>query len=396
MNEKTANIKNQKDISLRLNHKVRELKPSGIREFFDVVAHRKDCISLGVGEPDFVSPQAVIESGIEALREGYTHYTGNQGLLSLRKEISRYLQKEYNVYYDPNEEIIVTVGVSQAVDLALRSVINQSDGVLFAKPSYVSYDPMILLSGGEPQPVSTSAQDNFLMNAKSLEKQMKENTKILFLNYPANPTGASFNHKQLQEISDFAIENDLLVISDEIYAELSYEFQHIPISAFNGMKERTVLLGGFSKGFAMTGWRIGYACGPTEWIKAMLKIHQYSMLCAPTLGQIAAEAALKNGIEDRDNMKEAYIKRRDLIVKGFNSMGLSCNMPAGAFYVFPNIEKTNLTSMEFAKTLLDKKNVAVVPGTAFGQEGEGFIRCSYATSLKEIEIALEKISEFVK
>ena len=382
------------DWNTKLNQKVVQLKPSGIREFFDVVAHRKDCISLGVGEPDFVSPASVIESGIDALRDGYTHYTGNQGFLSLRKEISGYLEKEYNISYDPETEILITVGVSQGVDLAMRSILNPSDGVLFAKPSYVSYDPMIILAQGEPQAISTTAENAFLMTTDSIKEKMGKNSKILFLNYPSNPTGASYNKKELEKISKFAIENDLLVISDEIYGELSYEFEHVPISSFEGMKDRTLLLGGFSKGFAMTGWRIGYACGPSDWIKAMLKIHQYSMLCAPTLGQIAAEAALKYSIEDKDNMKEAYLKRRKLIVEGFNDMGLDCILPAGAFYVFPSIKKTKLTSLDFAKRLLNAENVAVVPGTAFGDEGEGYIRCSYASSLKEIETALRKIQKF--
>jgi len=379
----------------KINSRVQSLKPSGIREFFDVVAHQKDCISLGVGEPDFVSPQVIIETAIEALRKGYTHYTGNQGLPELRKEISKYIENEYSIKYDPNEEIIITVGVSQAVDLALRAVLNIKDGVIYGTPSYVSYEPMISLAGGEPQSVSTSFNNNFLLQLPELKNAIKDNSKILFLNYPANPTGSSFNKKELEEIKNFVIENDLLVISDEIYGELSYEMPHTPISIFEEMKERTLLLGGFSKGFAMTGWRIGYACGPSAWIKSMLKIHQYSMLCAPTLGQIAAEAALKYALDDKDKMKAAYKKRRDLIVNGFNELGLDCKTPLGAFYVFPSIKKSGFSSMEFAKNLLKEQNVAVVPGTAFGDDGEGFIRCSYATSYKEIEIALEKIKKFI-
>jgi aminotransferase len=382
-----------------LSSVVQSLKPSGIRQFFDIVATRKDCISLGVGEPDFVTPQIVIDHAIEALREGYTHYTGNAGLLSLRREIARYLQNEYGLTYDPEKEILITVGVSQGVDLAFRALTNAGDGVLFPEPCYVSYDPMIRLAGGIPQKILASAENDFSLTAENIHVALNTNgavSKMVFLNYPSNPTGASIAIEELRKIADLAAEKNLIVISDEIYGELNYEEKHIPFSTIPGMHERTLLLGGFSKAFAMTGWRVGYACGPQSLIQGMTKIHQYSMLCAPTLGQIAAESALKYALPDRDKMRDEYRLRRDLIVKGFNDMGLKCFNPQGAFYVFPDIRTTGLTSLEFAKQLLEEQNVAVVPGTAFGESGEGFIRCSYATARREIEMALQKIATFVK
>lgn len=387
--------KSSPDWNNRLSQVVQTIKPSGIREFFDIVAQRTDCISLGVGEPDFVTPQPVIDSAIQALREGYTHYTGNQGLFSLRKAISDYLKKEYDIFYNPESQILITVGVSQGLDLAFRSAVNPGDKILYPEPGYVSYDPMIRLAGAQSVKALASGDNNFELDRTIFEQAWQENTRILFLNYPCNPTGAGLTRKKLSGICDFAQENDLLVISDEIYGELTYEQGHIPIATMPGMYERTLLLGGFSKSFAMTGWRIGYACGNEHWIKAMTKIHQYSMLCAPTLGQIAAEAALKFSLPDRDAMRESYRERRDLITSGFNAMGLACAIPQGAFYVFPDIRSTGLSSMQFAKELLERQNVAVVPGTAFGDSGEGFIRCSYATSMAEIRKALEKIHVFV-
>lgn len=386
------------DWSTKLSPVVQSLKPSGIREFFDIVATRKDCISLGVGEPDFVTPQIVIDHSIQALRDGYTHYTGNAGLLSLRREIAKYLENEYNLSYNPEKEILITVGVSQAVDIAFRSLLNAGDGVLYPDPCYVSYDPMIRLAGGVPQKVNATAENDFSPKAKNIRDEIDSGSvksKVLFLNYPSNPTGASIAAAELRNIAALAEEKNLIVISDEIYGELSYEEKHIPFPTLPGMRERTLLLGGFSKAFAMTGWRIGYACGPESLIKAMTKIHQYSMLCAPTIGQIAAETALKYAIPERDKMKDEYRLRRNLIVKGFNDMGLPCFMPQGAFYVFPDIRSTGKNSMQFAKDLLEAQNVAVVPGTAFGDSGEGFIRCSYATARREIEAALTKIAAFV-
>lgn len=385
------------DWNSKLSGVVQSLKPSGIREFFDIVATRKDCISLGVGEPDFVSPQVIIDHSIQALRDGYTHYTGNAGFLSLRKEISKYLEKEYALSYNPEKEILITVGVSQGVDLAFRALLNPGDGVIYPEPCYVSYDPMIRLAGGVPQKVLATEATDFALQASNIEKVVNAGgvkSKALFLNYPSNPTGASIGEAELKRIAAVAEKNNLLVISDEIYGELNYEEKHIPFPKIPGMRERTLLLGGFSKAFAMTGWRIGYACGDENLIRAMTKIHQYSMLCAPTLGQIAAETALKYAISDRDKMRDEYRLRRDLIVKGFNDMGLKCFMPQGAFYVFPDIRSTGKSSMQFAKDLLEAQNVAVVPGTAFGESGEGFIRCSYATARKEIEAALTKIAAF--
>ncbi|MBS0617260.1 MAG: aminotransferase class I/II-fold pyridoxal phosphate-dependent enzyme [Spirochaetes bacterium] len=397
------------DWSQKLSPIVQSLKPSGIREFFDIVATRKDCISLGVGEPDFVTPQIVIDHSIQALRDGYTHYTGNSGLLSLRKEIANYLAREYDLHYNPEKEIIITVGVSQAVDLALRALVSAADpvgrrpdapaaGVLYSEPCYVSYVPMIRLAGGVPQKTVATPENDFSLTAADIRSELdSENaqSKILFLNYPSNPTGASIGKAALTEIAALAHERNLIVISDEIYGELSYEEKHIPFATLPGMRERTLHLGGFSKAFAMTGWRIGYACGNENLIRAMTKIHQYSMLCAPTLGQIAAETALKYAIGERDKMRDEYRLRRDLIVRGFNAMGLPCFNPQGAFYVFPDIRKTGMNSMQFAQELLAAQNVAVVPGDAFGDSGEGFIRCSYATARKEIEHALAKIAKFV-
>jgi len=396
------------DWSQKLSPVVQSLKPSGIREFFDIVATRKDCISLGVGEPDFVTPQIVIDHSIQALRDGYTHYTGNSGLLSLRKEIANYLAREFDLHYNPEKEIIITVGVSQAVDLALRALVSTDDptgrrsddptGVLYSEPCYVSYVPMIRLAGGVPQKTVATPDNDFSLTAADIRSELdSENakSKILFLNYPSNPTGASIGREALANIAALAHERNLIVISDEIYGELSYEEKHIPFATLPGMRERTLHLGGFSKAFAMTGWRIGYACGDENLIRAMTKIHQYSMLCAPTLGQIAAETALKYALAERDKMRDEYRLRRDLIVRGFNAMGLPCFNPQGAFYVFPDIRKTGMRSMQFAQELLAAQNVAVVPGDAFGDSGEGFIRCSYATGRKEIEHALAKIEKFV-
>lgn len=396
MNQSSSLAHNSLDWTAQLSKTVQSIKPSGIREFFDIVAQRKDCISLGVGEPDFVTPQPVIDVAIQALRDGYTHYTGNQGLLSLRKAVSDYLKREYNLYYNPESQILITVGVSQGLDIAFRSAVNPGDKIMYPEPGYVSYDPMIRLAGAEPVKAVASASNNFELDRKVFESAWQNNTRILFLNYPCNPTGAGLTLEKLEGICDLAKEKNLLVISDEIYGELTYGQKHIPVSAIEGMYDRTLLLGGFSKSFAMTGWRIGYACGNENWIRAMTKIHQYSMLCAPTLGQIAAEAALKYALADRDAMRESYRERRDLITAGFNEMGLKCALPSGAFYVFPEIKSTGLSSMQFARQLLDSQNVAVVPGTAFGDSGEGFIRCSYATSLTEISKALDRIRAFVR
>jgi aminotransferase len=305
------------------------------------------------------------------------------------------LEETYNVEYNPENEILITVGVSQGIDLALRSIINPGDVVLYGSPSYVSYFPMIKLAGGTPHVISTNFSDQFRLKPELIQDACTTNSKAILLNYPSNPTGASYKKSELDTIAQIARDNDLLVISDEIYSDLSYDYDHTAISSLPGMKERTVLLGGFSKSFAMTGWRIGYAAGPKEWIKTMLKIHQYSMLCAPTIAQMGAETALKYALHERDKMKDVYSKRRDIILDGFNRIGLITQKPEGAFYIFSNINKTGLSSMDFAHKLLENKNVAVIPGNAFGKEGEGFIRSCYATSTENIKTAIEKIDEFV-
>ena len=387
-----------KDLSYwdkKLSSQIISIPSSGIRVFFDIVAQKKDVISLGVGEPDFVTPQVIVNTAIESLRDGYTHYTGNAGLLSLRSEISNFLNKTYGVEYNPESEILITVGVSQGIDIALRSIINSGDEILYGSPSYVSYSPMIQLAGGIPKCISSSFSENFILKPDAIDQACNKHSKAILLNYPSNPTGASFKKEDLEKVASAAIKNDLLVISDEIYADLSYDFAHTAISSLPGMKERTVLLGGFSKSFAMTGWRIGYAAGPKEWIKAMLKIHQYSMLCAPTMVQMAAEAALKYALHERDKMRDSYAHRRDIIVREFNRIGLETLNPDGAFYTFSKIEKTGLDSMSFAQKLLEQENVAVIPGDAFGSEGEGFIRSCYATSTDNIKKAMEKIDRFV-
>jgi len=383
------------DLNNRLAKSVVEMPPSGIREFFDLVAQREDIVTLGVGEPDFVTPQSIIDNAIESLRNGFTYYSGNQGFLSLREAIAQYLEELYQVKYNPKDEIIVTVGVSEAVDLALRAAINPGDGVLYGSPGYVSYSPLIRVAGGVAQKISTSADKAFKMDYSAMNLAVDEKSKILFLNYPSNPTGASYTKEELLNIASFVQEKNLIVISDEIYSELSYNDNHIPFSAIDGMKERTVLMGGFSKGFAMTGWRIGYAAGPKEWIYAMLKIHQYSMLCAPTIAQFGAEAALKYARADALKMRESYKSRRDFIVKAFNEIGLKTINPEGAFYIFPDIKSTGLDSYTFAKKLLNDESVAVIPGSAFGSEGEGFIRCCYATKMEDLQISVERIRRFI-
>lgn len=379
----------------RIAQKVTRIPPSGIRVFFDLVAARDDIISLGVGEPDFATPAKVVDAAIDSLRQGYTYYTGNQGLPSLRREIRKYLGNLYGMDYDIDKEILITVGVSEAVDLAFRAILNPGDGVLFGSPSYVSYTPIIELCDAIPQRISTTFEDNFLFDPERLESAWTPESKVLFLNYPSNPTGASFNDQQLKRIRDFVVEKDLLVISDEIYGELGFDFEHTPFSTLEGMRERTLFIGGFSKSFAMTGWRIGYAAGPQAWLGAMLKIHQYTMLCAPTTSQFAAEAALKYCLDETVRMKESYRQRRDMFVSELNRIGLETNMPDGAFYVFPKIPDLGMNSMEFATALLNEESLAAVPGNAFGPEGEGFMRCSYATSEKNLVESIVRMERFL-
>lgn len=375
---------------------IQEMPKSGIREFFELVIGCDDVISLGVGEPDFVTPWTIRESAIYSLECGHTSYTSNQGLLSLRKEICNYVNKEFGVQYVPETECLVTVGVSEALDLAMRALVNPGDEVIYSEPCYVSYGAEIQLTHGVPVVIENTVATEFSLDIKNLKSKITPKSKILMLNFPCNPTGATLNLQQMEEIAAIAVKNDLIVFTDEIYSELSYVKRLPTIASLPGMRERTVFLHGFSKAFAMTGFRIGYACGPAEIIGAMNKIHQYTILCAPIMAQTAAEEALKNGIEPMEKMRKEYKQRRDFIVKGLNEMGLKCFNPKGAFYLFPSIKSTGLSSMDFAKKLLAEQKVAVVPGTAFGACGEGYIRCCYATSYKELNEALKRIKIFVE
>jgi aminotransferase len=383
--------------SSRIAYHVRNIPRSGIRDFFEIVQSMKDVISLGIGEPDFVTPWHIREAAVYSLEKGKTGYTSNLGSPRLRRSIAAYVEKHFSVSYNPHDEIIVTVGVSEAIDLALRALLNPGDEVLYHEPCYVSYGPSIQLAGGVPVPVATRGEDEFSLRAADLEKAVTKKTRVLMLNFPTNPTGAVMPLEELKKIAAFATKHDLVVLTDEIYSELTYdEVPHHSIAALPGMKERTLFLHGFSKAFAMTGWRIGYACGPADIIEAMMKIHQYSMLCAPIMAQEAAVEALERGTRSMERMREEYRLRRNFIVSSLNEAGIPCHLPKGAFYVFPDIRGTGLSSRDFSLKLLETKNVAVVPGTAFGACGEGYVRCSYATAMDQIKIAVERISDFVK
>ena len=373
----------------------KNVPPSGIREFFDIVYNKPECISLGVGEPDFATPWRISDSAIYSIKDGYTHYTSNKGLQELRELVSQYVEKEYQISYDPNDEILITMGVSQGLDLALRSIINPGDEVIIFEPCYVSYSANISMLHAVPVVVPTFFEENFSINTERLEKAITSKTKAILLNYPSNPTGGSLDKKTLQAIAKLAIKHNLIVISDEIYSAITFDGTHTSIVTLPGMKERTVYLNGFSKSHAMTGWRLGYIGGPKYLLNTMLKIHQYIALCAPSISQYAAIEAMEHGQKEVEKMKGEYMKRRNYIVARFNEAGLPCHMPKGAFYVFPDISPTGLTSKDFALKLLEHKDVAVVPGTAFGQAGEKYIRCSYATSLENIRTALDRITEFV-
>jgi aminotransferase len=375
---------------------VAQTPKSGIRDFFDLVQGQKDIISLGVGEPDFVTPWHIREAAIYALEKGRTSYTANLGTLKLRKAVSTYIRDEFEISYHPETEILITVGVSEALDLALRAILNPGDEVLYHEPCYVSYCPGITLAHGIPVSVACKAEDQFSVNPQTLEQAITPKTKALILNFPTNPTGGVMTADALKKIAESAIRHDLLVISDEIYSELTFEGRHTSIASLPGMKERTLFLHGFSKAFAMTGFRIGYACGPPEVIEAMMSIHQYSMLCAGIISQEAAYEALVAGKEDILEMKEQYRLRRNLIVDAFNRSGLDCHLPKGSFYAFPSIRNTGLNSKEFALRLLEKEKVVCVPGTAFGASGDGFLRCCFATSLEQLKKATEKIDRFVQ
>lgn len=371
------------------------LPRSGIRDFFAIVAAMPQAISLGIGEPDFVTPWHIREAAIFALEKGKTSYTDNLGLLRLRNEISKYVEKNFNLSYHPEKEVLVAVGVSEALDIALRAVLNPGDKVLYHEPCYVSYSPSIKLAHAEPIRVGTSAEDQFSIDPDRVADSWEPGCKVLLLNFPTNPTGGVTDKVKLEKLAKFAVEKDLLIISDEIYSELTFEGNHTSIASLPGMRDRTIFLHGFSKAYAMTGFRIGYACGPQPLIEAMMKIHQYSMLCAPILSQEAALEALKNGQPGIARMKEAYQDRRDLIVARFNTLGLDCHLPKGSFYAFPSIQSVGLESIDFCKALLQKQEVAVVPGTAFGPSGAGFVRASFSTSYERIIEACDRIGRFV-
>ena len=371
------------------------IPPSGIRKFFDIVSEMKDAISLGVGEPDFVTPWHIRESGIYSLEKGSTHYSSNTGVLELRQEISKYLTRRFDIEYDPTNQIIVTVGGSEAIDIAMRSVINPGDEVLIPEPSFVCYKPCTVLAGGVPVPITTTAEDNFKLTPEALKAAITPKTKLLVLPYPNNPTGGVMEKEDLEKIAAILRETNIVVLSDEIYAELTYGHKHVSIASLPGMYERTVIVSGFSKAYAMTGWRLGYVTGPKELISVMLKIHQYAIMCAPTTSQYAAIDALRNGDEDIDYMREEYDNRRRLVIKSFREMGLDCFEATGAFYVFPSIKSTGMTSQDFCEKLLNDQKVAVVPGDAFGESGEGHIRASYCYSIKNLTTALERIDRFI-
>ena len=383
-----------------LNPRIASVPPSGIRRFFDLAASRKDAISLGVGEPDFKTPYLIRDAAINSLVDGETQYTANRGLIELRREIALYLSERYQISYQPEDEILVTIGASEAIDLALRALISDGDEVLVPDPSYVSYAPGVVFAGGIPVPVETRQEDDFRLKAENLEKAVTCRTKLLILPYPNNPTGAIMEKNDLEAVAEVVRKHDLLVISDEIYSELVYDgHTHTAFASVADMYPRTLTINGFSKAFAMTGWRVGYACGAKEIISVMNKIHQYSIMCAPRQGQVAAAVALhmgrENGYESVLTMRESYDRRRRLMVSAFRQMGLDCFEPYGAFYAFPSIRVTGMSSEEFCSRLLQEKDIAAVPGNAFGPSGEGHIRCCYATAVDKINIALERMADFV-
>ncbi|TBL71425.1 aminotransferase class I/II-fold pyridoxal phosphate-dependent enzyme [Paenibacillus thalictri] len=394
INQPTAGINNT-SMSQYLSPLVREIPPSGIRKFFDLVSGSKDIISLGVGEPDFSTPWHVREACVYSLERGNTKYTPNAGMPELREAIAEYLYESFHTPYEPADEILVTVGGSEAIDLALRALIVPGDEILIPEPCYISYSPITTIGGGVPVGIETFAKDNFKLTAEALKAAITPKSKVLILCYPSNPTGGIMTYEDWLPIAKVVQEHDLVVISDEIYAELTYEQKHVSFASVPGMKDRTILVSGFSKAFAMTGWRMGYACGHRDLIQAMLKIHQYTVMCAPSMGQVAALEALKNGMEEKDKMMESYNQRRRLVVKGFRDIGLTCHEPQGAFYAFPSVESTGLSSEEFAQRLLFEAKVAVVPGNVFGKGGEGFVRCSYATSVTQLIEALDRIGNFL-
>ncbi|SET65846.1 aminotransferase [Lacrimispora sphenoides] len=379
-----------------LSDRIVEIQPSGIRKFFDIVSEMKDAISLGVGEPDFDTPWHIREEGIYSLEKGRTFYTSNAGLKELKLEICGYLSRRFAVTYDPDHEVMVTVGGSEAIDIALRAMLNPGDEVLIPQPSYVSYVPCTILANGVPVIIDLQAKDQFKLTSEKLLEKITPKTKVLVLPFPNNPTGAVMKAEELEEIAKIVIEKDLFVISDEIYAELTYGSDHTTIASFPGMRDRTVLINGFSKSYAMTGWRLGYAAAPRVILEQMLKIHQFAIMCAPTTSQYAAVAALRDGDKDVQVMRESYDQRRRYLIHAFKEMGMECFEPHGAFYTFPSVKRFGMTSDEFATRLLREEKVAVVPGTAFGDCGEGYLRISYAYSLKNLKEALGRMDRFVK
>lgn len=380
-----------------LSRKVIEIKPSGIRTFFDIVRTMEGAISLGVGEPDFDTPWSIREEGIYSLERGRTFYTSNSGLAELREEITHYMRRRFGVSYDPDREVIVTVGGSEGIDLACRAMLNPGDEVIIPQPSYVSYEPCAILAGATPVVLELKEKDRFKLTAEELEKKISKNTKLLILPFPNNPTGSVMNLQELRSIAELVMRHDLYVVSDEIYTELTYTGEApASITQIPGMRERTIVINGFSKAYAMTGWRLGYACGPAEILQQMVKIHQFAIMCAPTTSQYAAVRALRDCDEDIARMREAYNQRRRYLLKRLEDMGISCFEPEGAFYIFPNIQKFGLSSEQFCRRLLQEEKVAVVPGNAFGESGEGFVRISYAYSLKQLKEAMERMERFTK
>ena len=378
-----------------LSDKILTIQPSGIRKFFDIVSEMKDAISLGVGEPDFDTPWSIREEGIRALEKGKTHYTSNSGLKELRVEIGDFLNRKYGLKYDTDKEILITVGGSEAIDLAFRAMLNPQDEVIIPEPSYVSYLPCVVLADGVPVVIPLQEQNEFKLTKEELLDAITPKTKLLVLPFPNNPTGAVMSKEELQEIANVCIEKDIFVVSDEIYSELTYGKEHCSIASLPGMRERTIVINGFSKSHAMTGWRMGYACGPQLIMEQMLKIHQFAIMCAPTNSQHAAIEALRNGDCEVDKMREEYNRRRQFMLTRLRAMGLQCFEPFGAFYIFPNIAKFGMTSDEFATRFLKEEKVAVVPGTAFGASGEGFVRMSYASSLKNLKTAMDRLEHFI-
>jgi aminotransferase len=378
-----------------ISERAQVIPPSGIRKFFDLVLTMQDVVSLGVGEPDFSTPWNICESSIYSIEQGMTSYTSNKGLQSLREALSRYLDRHYHLTYDSEDEIVITSGVSEALDIAIRAIVNPGDEVLIAQPSYVSYAPCVTLAGGVPVPVECTEDDRFRLNPETLKEKVTEKTKAVMINFPNNPTGGVMRKGDLEAISDIVTDNDLLLISDEVYAELTYEGQHIAAATVGDLYERTITLNGFSKAYAMTGWRVGYLCAPKPLCEAALKIHQYVMLCAPVMGQVAALEAIRSAEDEKDRMVNEYRLRRNMFVAGLNRIGLPCHVPEGAFYAFPSVKKTGLSDVEFAEGLLKEQRVAVVPGSVFGVGGKDHLRCAYAVSRKNLTEALGRMEAYL-